>query len=242
MPPRSWPFWSTSFNELLSRLDQSFESMRRFVADASHELRTPISVIRGEADVALSQDRGTPNTANRWPSFWMNRAAFRGLVDDLLNLARADAGHVKLQTHDFYLNDLLDGMLPLRAGPGGRAPAHARMPRRQRPAFHRRRRTAAPPDDQPAGQRDPLHAARRQGHGRDWKPVRTACCCAFPTPASASPPMRRHVFERFYRADKARSRQNGGFGLGLAIVKWIAESHRGVVELASQPGAGSVSP
>ena len=48
-----------------------------------------------------------------------------------------------------------------------------------------------------------------------------------------------HVFERFFRADKARSRGNGGFGLGLAIVKWIAESHRGAVELASRPGAGS---
>ena len=48
-----------------------------------------------------------------------------------------------------------------------------------------------------------------------------------------------HVFERFYRGDKARSRQDGGFGLGLAIVKWIAESHRGAVELASTPGVGS---
>ena len=48
-----------------------------------------------------------------------------------------------------------------------------------------------------------------------------------------------HLFERFYRADRARSRQDGGFGLGLAIVKWIAESHRGAVGLASQPGAGT---
>jgi signal transduction histidine kinase len=48
-----------------------------------------------------------------------------------------------------------------------------------------------------------------------------------------------HVFERFYRADIARSRQNGGFGLGLAIVKWIAESHHGEVALATHPGAGS---
>ncbi|HVP47555.1 MAG TPA: ATP-binding protein, partial [Bryobacteraceae bacterium] len=54
-------------------------------------------------------------------------------------------------------------------------------------------------------------------------------------PPEAAP----HVFERFYRGDQARSRQNGGFGLGLSIVKWIAESHKGSVELSSQPGLGS---
>jgi signal transduction histidine kinase len=53
---------------------------------------------------------------------------------------------------------------------------------------------------------------------------------------------RRKVFERFYRADEARSRRDGGFGLGLSIVKWVAEAHHGAVELASQPGAGSASP
>jgi len=59
------------------------------------------------------------------------------------------------------------------------------------------------------------------------------------TGAGIAPEVAAHVFERFYRGDKARSRQDGGFGLGLAIVKWIAESHHGAVELASTPGAGS---
>ena len=59
------------------------------------------------------------------------------------------------------------------------------------------------------------------------------------TGTGIAPEVAAHVFERFYRGDKARSRQDGGFGLGLAIVKWIAESHQGAVELASTPGAGS---
>ena len=97
----------TSFNELLSRLDQSFDTMRRFVADASHELRTPISVIRGEADVALSQERSAAEYRESLGVVLDESRRLSRLVDDLLNLARADAGHVRLQTHDFYLNELL---------------------------------------------------------------------------------------------------------------------------------------
>src|SRR5215472_3676489 len=96
-----------SFNELLSRLDQSFDGMRRFVADASHELRTPISVIRGEADVALSLDR-TPAEYQASLAVVLDESRrLSRLVDDLLNLARADAGRVRLQLHDFYLNELV---------------------------------------------------------------------------------------------------------------------------------------
>jgi hypothetical protein len=98
---------SASFNELLARLDQSFESMRRFVADASHELRTPLSVIRGEADVALAQDRTAASYRESLAIILDESRRLSRLVDDLLNLARADSGHVKLQMRDFYLNDLL---------------------------------------------------------------------------------------------------------------------------------------
>ena len=98
---------AASFNELLGRLDQSFESMRRFVADASHELRTPIAIIRGEADVALSHDR-TPAEYQASLGIVLDEARrLSRLVDDLLNLARADAGHVKLRVEEFYFNDLI---------------------------------------------------------------------------------------------------------------------------------------
>jgi len=75
--------------------------------------------------------------------------------------------------------------------------------------------------------------AELEAHGADVR-VRVSDTGVGIAPEAAS-----HVFERFYRADKARSRDEGGFGLGLSIVKWIAESHHGAVELASAPGAGS---
>src|SRR5216684_985256 len=96
-----------SFNELLSRLDRSFETMRRFVADASHELRTPIAVIRGEADVALDHDRGAAEYKESLAIIQDEARRLTRLIEDLLNLARADAGHVNLRLEEFYLNDLL---------------------------------------------------------------------------------------------------------------------------------------
>ena len=98
---------AASFNELLARLDQSFEAMRRFVADASHELRTPIAVIRGEADVALSHDRGAAEYRESLAIVLDESRRLSRLVDDLLNLARADAGRVKLEVQEFYFNELL---------------------------------------------------------------------------------------------------------------------------------------
>ena len=81
--------------------------MRRFVADASHELRTPIAVIRGEADVALSHDRGAAEYRESLAIVLDESRRLSRLVDDLLNLARADAGRVKLEVHEFYFNELL---------------------------------------------------------------------------------------------------------------------------------------
>lgn len=98
---------AASFNELLARLDQSFESMRRFVADASHELRTPLAVIRGEADVSLSHDRTAAEYRESLGIILDESRRLSRLVDDLLNLARADAGRIHLQVREFYLNDVL---------------------------------------------------------------------------------------------------------------------------------------
>jgi heavy metal sensor kinase len=230
---------SASFNELLARLDQSFETMRRFVADASHELRTPLSVIRGEADVALARDRSAASYRESLAIVLDESRRLSRLVDDLLNLARADSGHARLQLQDFYLNDLL-----AECCRSAQAMAGARR-------IELECRCAA---DAPfRGDEELLrrlvmnlldNAIRYTPPGgkivatleMESSEVRIGISDTGPgIPPEAAP----HIFERFYRADEARSRQDGGFGLGLSIVKWVAEAHHGAVEFASQPGAGS---
>jgi heavy metal sensor kinase len=230
---------AASFNELLSRLDQSFSTMRRFVADASHELRTPVSVIRGEADVALSHDR-TPAEYQESLAIVLDESRrLSRLIDDLLNLARADAGHVRLQMQDFYLNDLLAECCRSVQALANRRGISLECRCTEDVTFHGdeellRRLVVNLLDNAirytPAGG---SVAASLDANGPDVR-IRIADTGVGITPEAAV-----HVFERFYRADKARSRQDGGFGLGLAIVKVIAESHRGAVDLASRPGAGT---
>ena len=225
-----------SFNDLLGRLDRSFDAMRRFVADASHELRTPVSVIRGEADVSLSRERSAGEYRESLAVVLDEARRLSVLVDDLLNLARADSGRFRLQVHEFYLNELLAeccrtvraGGLTVECVPGG--------------------------DVQFRGDEVLLrrllmnlldNAVRYTAHGgrvtvsleadEDWVYVRVA-----DTGIGIAPGEVEQVFERFYRADEARSRAVGGFGLGLSIVRWIAEAHCGSVECTSELGRGSV--
>jgi heavy metal sensor kinase len=230
---------AASFNALLSRLDLSFESMRRFVADASHELRTPLSIIRGEADVSLSQERTAAEYRESLAIILDESRRLSRLVDDLLNLARADAGRVKLYSEDFYLNDLLADccrtMQSLAAARGVTLDCRAAADTPFRGDEQLLRRMVMNLLDNAiryTPQGGAVSAALETGPSSLH--IRIA-----DTGAGVPPEAAQHIFERFYRADTARARQDGGFGLGLAIVKWIAESHQGEVGFASTPGAGS---
>ena len=230
---------AASFNELLARLDQSFEAMRRFVADASHELRTPIAVIRGEADVALSHDRGAAEYKESLAIVLDESRRLSRLVDDLLNLARADAGRVKLEAQEFYFNELLAeccrSMQTLAAASGITLECRSTGDVQFRGDEALLRRLVINLLDNAIRYTPPggkVSAVLETGD--DAVRIRISDT-GVGIPPEAAP----HVFDRFYRADKARSRQDGGFGLGLSIVKWIAESHDGTVELTRNPGPGT---
>jgi heavy metal sensor kinase len=234
---------AASFNELLARLDQTFGSMRRFVADASHELRTPIAVIRGEADVALSQERTAAAYRETLAVILDESRRLSRLVDDLLRLARADAGNVQLQLREFYFGDLLrDCCRSVQALAEQRGIAvECRSPedvpyRGDEELLHRMAMNLldnAIRHTPPGGR---VLVSLEMDSPEAGGGLRIAVSDTGTGIAREALP---HLFERFYRGDQARSRQDGGFGLGLAIVKWVAESHGGAVGVRSQPGAGS---
>ena len=228
------------FNELLSRLDRSFERMRDFMADASHELRTPLSIIRGEAEVALSHVRQPAEYRESLAIIQDEATRLTRLVEDLLNLARADAGHDRLQPEELYLNDLIEECC---------RPAQAQA--RQKGV----RLVTSVNSDVPF--RGDARLLRRlisnlldnairytPSGGQVEVRLETAAAEARLTIADTGIGIPAEsldeIFERFYRVDKSRSRAEGGFGLGLSIVKWITDAHRGRIEVVSKPGHGSV--
>ena len=246
-----------TFNELLARLDTAFDQQRRFMADASHELRTPVAIMLGEADIALSQSQ-RPGDEYR-SALGAVRDEGRRLsrvVADLFLLARADAGQRPLQRREFYLDELV--MECVRAARALAAARESTIVFRSPIAEVISDAASDPADDWPidadeelirsllmnlldnAIKHSPASATVEIGLARDASSYRL-------TVSDTGPgiPVEAHtkVFERFYRVDAARGRETpsetGGAGLGLAIGRWIAEAHGGTLELRSSSSAGS---
>lgn len=230
---------ATVFNELLSRLDHSFENMRAFIADASHELRTPLSIIRGEADVALSQDRKACEYREALGIIQDEARQLSRLVDDMLELARADAGQRCLRAEEFYLNDLVEEscraaqVLATQNGISLSVMTHSDLIFRGDEGLLRRMMLNLLDNAikfTPSGGSVSVNLIREETR---VKIVVSDTGIGIPAESTA------RIFERFYRINKARSRADGGSGLGLAIVRWAVEAHNGSINLTSQIGQGS---
>jgi heavy metal sensor kinase len=230
---------ATVINALLSRLDHSFRIMREFMADAAHELRTPLAIIQGEADVSLSR----PRTAEEYrESIGVMRGNCKRLVhivSDMLALARADTGEQPLQLEELYLNDLVEGCCrsaqPLARAQGVNLNYDSNG---DIPFFGDeellKRMTVNLIDNAirytPAGGSVSVKVDREDIAAR---------LLVSDTGIGIPGDSLNRVFDRFYRVAKSRARADGGSGLGLSIVKLAAEAHRGSVEVASELGAGS---
>lgn len=232
-----------SFNGLLNRLSESFDRQRRFMADASHELRTPVAILRGESEVALSQQARSPEEYRESLGVLHHEAErLTRIVEDLFTLTRADAGQYPLQPTDFYLDELVAECvhsartlaqakrisLTFEGSPESPIYADESLVRRMllnlldnaikyTPDFGR-------------------VTVSCQRNGKEYAVNIADTGCGIPAE------LRPRIFERFFRADKARSHaenDGGGAGLGLAISRWIAEAHHGRLELTRCDSTGS---
>jgi two-component system, OmpR family, sensor kinase len=233
---------ATIFNDLLDRLDQSFERQRRFIADASHELRTPLAILRGEAEVALSQPgRTAEDYLESLRILHEETSRLIKIVEDLFTLTRADSGQYPLSPGDVYLEELVADC------------AHYVR------TLAREKNIELTVDasseclvrgDQALLRRMILNLLDNAiKYTADGGRVEIACratatgCDVHVTDTGPGIPPELHsrIFERFFRADLARSRsgREGGAGLGLSIAHWIAQAHRGRLELVRSDPTGS---
>jgi two-component system OmpR family sensor kinase len=232
-----------SFNALLDRLDQSFERQRRFVADASHELRTPVAILCGEADVSLGQRERSPEEYRESLGILQGEAKrLKLIVEDLFTLARADAGQHPLTLSDFYLDELVGecsrNVRTLAAAKHIKLHCEAAKERPIRADESLLRRMILNLLDN-AIKYTPENGAVTIQCGE----FNSQHCVSIRDTGPGIPvAMQPRIFERFFRADKVRARSEsdgGGAGLGLSISLWIAQAHGGRIELTQSDGGGS---
>jgi two-component system, OmpR family, sensor kinase len=232
-----------SFNGLLDRLDQSFERQRRFIADASHELRTPVAVLCGEAEVALSQSNRSPDEYRESLGILQTEAKrLRLIIEDLFTLVRADAGQYPLVLSDFYLDELAAACcrtmrtLALARGVTLQCESAAEIPIYADEGLLRRMILNLLDNAIKHTEKGGVISIVCQPHARECRLTVTDSGSGIPTKLQS------RIFERFFRADKARARtggDGGGAGLGLSISRWIAEAHQGRLELVQSNSSGS---
>ena len=225
-------------NSTFARLDAAFAQQRQFTADASHELRTPLAVIISEAQTTLARERGAAEYRESIAVCLDAAQQMRRLAESLLQLARFDAGQEPIRRGHVDLAEnarvCVGRIAPLAEERGIKihcdlGPAETLGDADRLGQLITNLLTNAIHYNKPNGE---IQVSTRSENGGT---VLTVTDSGQGIAAEAVP----HVFERFYRADKSRSRAEGRSGLGLAICKAIVDSHGGTIDVSSQPGAGT---
>ena len=229
-----------TFNSMLDRLDDSFSQQRRFVADASHELRTPVAVIRSMTDVALAQDTATRDEyAGVLHDVNAESERLGKLINQLLALVRTDDGQMRLDHEpvrlDLLASDVLSNAAALAEERGITLTCDALVPVTVLGDMARLIQVIMSLVD------NALTYTNTGGFVSVAVAVTElgAVLSVTDTGIGIDPGDLPHVFERFYRADRARSRAGGGSGLGLALADGIVRAHAGNITVESVPGRGS---
>jgi len=232
---------ASTLNEMLARLETAFQRVSQFTADASHELRTPMSVIRTSADIASRKPRAEAEYRETLSQILRQSEKVSQLIEHLLLLARADAGSsvlpmLRIDALEILRNICVQAKLLSDAKQlafSQEIPAGECCVQGDATSLERLFRILLDNAVKytPAGGKISIRA-RSEGSFVIIEVRDTGVGIA----ASDLP----RVFDRFYRADRARSPESGGTGLGLAIAQWIVNVHHGQIHVESEPSKGSL--
>jgi heavy metal sensor kinase len=228
-----------TLNEMIARLEQSFAQVRQFTSDASHELKTPLAILMGELDVALKRPMSVAEYQATLTSCLEEVERLTSVVQGLLELSRAETGQVTIERKPVRLSRLVadvcdDVMLMAEAKHVGLT-------------------TDIAPDVSVVGDAVRLHQAilnvveNAVKYTPDGGSVRVellaidnqARLLISDTGIGIAAEDLPHIYDRFYRVDKARSKDIQGTGLGLSIVKWIIDAHQAKIDVVSSEGSGT---
>jgi heavy metal sensor kinase len=231
---------SDTLNEMLDRIESAFLRVTQFTADASHELRTPVSLIRTEAELALRRSRTDAEYKESLRQILQEAERTTLLIEQLLELARADSGRESLTTRPVDLPEVLRSVISSW---------------QQVAAARNLEFSTDVCEDGASVMGDPTLLRRladilldnafkytpSPGSVRLSLEIRdeAAVITVQDSGMGIAQEEQGKIFERFYRVDKARSREQGGVGLGLAIAEWIVSQHRAAISVESRPGEGA---
>jgi two-component system, OmpR family, sensor kinase len=225
-------------NSTFARLESSFAQQQQFTSDAAHELRTPVSVMLTQTQTSLNRERSAPEYRDTVETCQRAAQRMRRLIESLLELSRLDAGQESMKRMPFDLArataDCVEHVRPLAANRGITIKTDL-------PA------TECRGDSERLSQvitnllTNAIHYNHENGEVRVAARTENgfAVVTVSDTGPGIAPEHLPHIFERFYRADPARTTSQGRTGLGLAISKSIVEAHGGTLDVTSQPGSGA---
>jgi heavy metal sensor kinase len=245
-----------TFNEMISRLDQSFRQIKQFSSDASHELKTPLTILKGEVEVMLRKERTPQEYQQTLKSNLEEVNRMSQIVEDLLLLSKADIGEIRLSKEDINLTEILTEVAAQMDMLARSRRLHLFTSNHHQEihifgdalrmrellinliengikyteeggSIHITLQKEYPP---------PVRNLSDWGEGEREKFVKIIVT---DTGIGIAKEDQERIFNRFFRVDKARSREQGGSGLGLSICKWIVEAHQGEIKVESELGKGS---
>jgi len=230
-----------TLNDMLERIETSFHRITRFTADASHELRTPVAIIRTTAELALRHKRDEREYRQALLNILDEAERTGSLIDDLLSLARTDSPNPQVVMRSADLARIAENAYAKAT--------HLAAQNKITLSLEINKREVYLDGDPEALSRMFLvlfdNAVKYSPVGSEVKAVfdvrgDRAVFEIRDSGIGITPDALPHIFERFYRADSARTRSGGGFGLGLAIARAIANAHGADIQAESQDGKGSI--